>query len=190
MQTLSIFLIAALIFGVCYGIDKAFTKIFRSKAQHRSGLAVRANRQYGIFGVILTVLGILALVYGTKGDLVLLIGGGIVLLMGLGLAVFYLSFGIFYDGESFLVSRLGKPSREYQYKDIVSQQLYAIIGGNTVIELSLKDGNTVSLQASMQGVYQFLDTAVAGWCIQNHKDIADCAFYDPSKSWWFPHEEA
>lgn len=190
MQTLSIFLAAGLIFGVCYLVDKSFTKLFRSKAQHRSGLAVRANRQYGIFGVVLCVLGVLALVSGFGGDMVLLGGGGIVLVMGIGLTVFYLSFGIFYDGESFLVSRFARPSREYQYKDIVSQQLYAITGGNNVIELSLKDGTTVSLQASMQGVYQFLDTAVAGWCIQNHKDIADCDFYDPSKSWWFPHEEA
>ena len=53
-----ILLVAAAVFGVCFLVDKAFAKLFRSKAQHRSGKAVRANKRYGLFGVILLVLGI------------------------------------------------------------------------------------------------------------------------------------
>ena len=41
----------------------------------------------------------------------------------------------------------------------------------------------------MDGIYLFLDTAFAGWCLQKGIDPTDCAFHDPSKSWWFPHEE-
>ena len=44
-----ILLIAAAVFGLCFAVDKAFSKLFRSKAQHRSGMAVRANKRYGLF---------------------------------------------------------------------------------------------------------------------------------------------
>ena len=103
-----ILLIAAAVFGLCFAVDKAFTKCFRSKAQHRSGMAVRANKRYGLFGVILSVLGIMAICVGISDGSVLLWGGIIVLLMGISLAVYYLSFGVFYDGEPFLLSRFGK----------------------------------------------------------------------------------
>ena len=46
-----ILLIAAAVFGLCFAVDKAFAKLFRSKAQHRSGMAVRANKRYGLFYV-------------------------------------------------------------------------------------------------------------------------------------------
>ena len=43
MQFISVAIIAGFIFGICYLVDKAFSKVFRGKAQHRSGKAVRAN---------------------------------------------------------------------------------------------------------------------------------------------------
>ena len=95
MQFVLILFIAAAIFGICFLVDRLFTRLFRSKAQHRSGMAVRAAKRYGIFGVILSVLGIMALCVGIADDSVLLWGGLIVLLMGAGLAAYYLSFGIF-----------------------------------------------------------------------------------------------
>lgn len=190
MTGFAIILIAALIFGVCYAVDKAFSRLFRSKAQHRSGLAVRANKRYGVFGVIFTALGIMAIAVGITDGPVLLWGGAIVGLMGLYFAVHYLSFGIFYDGETFLVSRFGRHSREYRFGQITGQQLYVITGGSIVIELNMDDRSVVSLQSSMDGVYPFLDTAFAAWCMQNGKKPEECDFYDPSKSWWFPHEEA
>ena len=189
MEIISILLVAAAVFGVCYLVDKTFTKKFRSKAQHMSGLAVRANKTYGIFGVALIVLGILALVVGVSGGAVLLVGGFIVLCMGAGLAAYYLGFGIFYDGESFLVSRPGKKSVAHQYREIKEQKLYIIQGGNILVELYLEDGTSVSVQSNMDGIYPFLDTAFAGWCMQTGTDPRSCDFYDPSKHWWFPHEE-
>ena len=189
MEFIAILIVAALIFGVCYLVDKGFAKQFRSKAQHLSGMAVRANKRYGVFGVILTVLGILAVCAGITDGMVLLVGGIIVLLMGIGLAVYYLGFGVFYDGESFLLSCPGKKSRTYRYKDIREQKLYLIQGGNIVIELHMVDGSAVSVQSNMDGVYPFLDTAFAGWCLQTGRDPQSCDFHDPSKSWWFPHEE-
>ena len=189
MEFLLILLIAAAIFGLCHLIDKGFTKAFRSKAQHRSGLAVRANKMYGVFGVALSVVGIMAIVVGISSSVLLLLGGIVVLAMGAGLAAHYLTFGIFYDGESFLVSSLGKKSHSHSYKEIQEQRLYVLQGGSVIVELHLADGTAVSLQSTLDGAYAFLDTAFAGWCIQNGIDPQSCDFHDPSKHWWFPQEE-
>ena len=188
-QFISITIIAAIIFGICFLVDKTFTRMFRSKAQHRSGLAVRASKRYGVFGVVLVVLGILAMTVGGTGEPVLLWGGVFVLLMGIGLAVHYLSFGIFYDGESFLQCRFGRKDAEYFYRDIVGQKLYLVQGGNIIVELHMSDGTAVSLQSSMDGVYPFLDAAFAGWCLQTGRDPQRCDFHDPSQSLWFPTVE-
>ena len=189
MTVFLILLIAAAVFGLCFAVDKAFTKLFRSKAQHRSGMAVRANKRYGLFGVILSVLGIMAICVGIADGSVLLWGGVIVLIMGICLAVYYLSFGVFYDGESFLLSRFGKKEVTYRFSEIQGQKLYLVQGGNIIIELHMTDGNTVSLQSTMDGVYPFLDTAFAAWCLQTGRDPQSCDFHDPSQSLWFPTVE-
>ena len=184
-----ILLIAAAVFGLCFAVDKAFSKLFRSKAQHRSGMAVRANKRYGLFGVILSVLGIMAVCVGMTDGPVLLWGGIVVLLMGAALAVYYLSFGVFYDGETFLLSRFGKKEVTYRFSDIKGQKLYLVQGGNVIIELHMTSGGTVSLQSTMDGVYPFMDTAFAAWCMQTGRDPQSCDFHDPSRSLWFPTVE-
>ena len=188
-QLIPIALVAAVIFGICYLVDKTFSKLFRSKAQHRSGMAVRANKRYGLFGVVLTILGILAICVGVTDGPVLLWGGVIVLLMGIALTVYYLSFGIFYDGESMLLQSFGKKDVTHYYRDIVGQKLYLIQGGNIVVELHMADGTAVSVQSAFEGVYPFLDTAFAGWCLQTGRDPLSCDFHDPSQSLWFPRVE-
>ena len=189
MQIIPILLVAAVVFGLCYLIDKTFTKKFRSKAQHMSGMAVRANKMYGVFGVLLMVVGVMAIIVGISSSVVLMLGGIVVLAMGAGLTVHYLSFGIFYDGESFLVSSFGKESVSHYYKEIKEQKLYLLQGGSVIVELYLTDGSTVALQSTLDGMYPFLDTAFAAWCIQTGRDPQSCDFHDPSKHWWFSHEE-
>jgi len=189
MELILTLLIAAAVFVVCRLVDRAFARAFRSKAQHRSGLAVRANKRYGVFGVVLTVLGILALCVGITDGPVLLVGGAVVLAMGICLAAYYLSLGIFYDGESFLYSRFGRHASTYEYRDIRGQRLYLVQGGNLIVELHMADGSVVSLQSSMDGVFPFLDTAFAGWCLQTGRDPQTCEFHDPSQSLWFPTVE-
>ena len=189
MSTAFILLAAAIIFGICFLVDKAFSKAFRSKAQHRSGLAVRATKRYGVFGVVFTAIGIMGIVTSGFSDRVLLIGSVIVAVMGIGLAVYYLSFGIFYNGDTFLVSSPGKPSREYRFADILGQKLYMVQGGNIIVELHMADGTAVSLHSNMEGIYPFLDTAFAAWCLQTGRDPQSCDFHDPSQSLWFPTVE-
>ena len=188
MKFLIILAVAAAVFGLCHFVDKRFTEAFRSKAQHRSGLAVRISKMYGVVGIALCVIGVMAIVVGIQ-NILLLIGGLIVFAMGSAMAVYYLTRGIFYDGESFLVSGFGKKSVTHRYQDILEQRLYLVQGGGIIIELHMADGSAVSLQSTMDGVYPFLDTAFAGWCLQTGRDPQSCAFHDPSNHWWFPHEE-
>lgn len=189
MQFVAILLVAAVIFGLCYLVDKAFSKLFRSKAQHMSGMAVRASKRYGLFGVLLTVLGIMALISSRSEGSVLLWGGLVVLILGICLCVYYLSFGIFYDGETLLYTRLGKKSQTYRFGDIVGQKLYIIQGGSTLVELHMHDGSAVSVLSTMDGAFPFLDTAFAAWCLQTGRNPQSCDFHDPSQSLWFPTVE-
>ena len=150
---------------------------------------MRASKRYGLFGVIFFILGIVAISNGVSQGKLLFVGGFIVLFLGIVMAVYYLSFGIFYDDDTFLVSSFGKRSVEYRYSDIEKQQLYVVSGGSVIVELWLKNGKTLSLQSGMEGVYPFLDHAFTAWCRQTARLPEDCAFHDPAKSWWFPHEE-
>lgn len=191
MEYIGVIVVAALVFGVCFLVDKGFAKLFRSQAQHRSGMAVRLNKKYGAFGLILVVLGISAILSGISQSVVLLIGGIIVVAMGAALVVYYMTFGIFYDGEGFVYTTFGKKSRTYHYSQIRSQQLYVIQGGNVIVELHMTDGSAVQVQLALQGAEDFMNTAFLGWVRQKNMDIREnCDFHDPQNSCWFPAEEA
>ena len=185
---IAVLIVCAVVFAICFLVDKGFTKLFRGKAQHATGLSVRLNKRYGAFGAILFVLGLGALFAGMPDVKILLICGPIVSAMGVGLVVYYMNFGIYYDRDSFIYSSFGKKSVTYRYNQIQGQMLYAINGGN-VIELHMTDGNAVSLQSSMIGAYPFLDAAFDGWCRQRNVDPAECDFHDPDNSCWFPNVE-
>lgn len=189
MDILVILLIGAVTFGICFLMDKGFTGIFRNKKQHKTGLSVRLSQHYGGAGVVLGILGLIAIFEGVKDSTILLVGGCFVLLLGIALLVYYVSFGIYYDGDSFILSNIGKKSAVYSFSDIQGQRLYQITGGSILVELHLRDGRTVGLQSTMKGVYPFLDTAFEGWCRQNGKDREGCDFHDPSQSHWFPEVE-
>ena len=189
MKLAGVIVIAALTFGVCYLFDKGYTNTFRNKIQHHTGLAVRINKRYAVFGLILTLLGILAIITGITDGPVLLIGGIVVSLMGIGLITYYLTFGVFYDADSFILTTFGKRSVTYHFSDIQMQQLYLIQGGSLVIELHLADGRSLSIQSGMEGAYPFLDHAFAAWCRQTGRDPENCPFHDPSNHLWFPSVE-
>ena len=188
MEYLAVVILAAVTFGICYLFDKGFVSLFRNKVQHRSGLAVRVHKRYAAFGLILFALGVAAFFTGLSEGMVLLVGGIVVAVTGVCMIVYYMTFGIFYDEDTFLLTTFGKKSTVYRYADIKAQQLYNA-SGNIVIELHLADGRTVNLQARMEGVYPFLDKAFAPWCAQTGTDAQDCSFHDPDNSCWFPGVE-
>ena len=188
MEYVAVIILAALVFGVCYLVDKGFTRIFRGQAQHMSGKAVRLNKKYGSVGLIIAVLGIAGIFAGLTQGWVLIAGGSVLVLMGVGLVVYYMTFGVFYDTDSFVLTTFGKKSATYSYRDIQTQQLY-ISYGNIVVELCLSDGRTFHVQLSMKGASAFLDHAFAGWLAQTGKRKEDCDFHDPDNSCWFPPAE-
>lgn len=189
MEYVALLILAALIFGVCFLADKGFTKLFRSQAQHRSGKSVRLNKRYGSIGLILGVFGLAVLFVGVKESALLLFCGVVMLLVGIGLSVYYLTFGVFYDEDGFVLTTFGKRSKTYAYKDIQGQKLYNSAGNVTLVELYLTDGRTFQLQSVMEGAYDFLDRAFACWMAENGKTPADCPFHDPKNCCWFPSVE-
>ena len=184
-----IILVAVVTFGICYLFDKGFQKYFRNKKQHRSGLAVRLNKMYSIAGVLLSVLGVIAVANGAVENNILLYGGLLVLLVGVSLCIYHLSFGIFYDEDSFVYTAFGKKDITYRFRDILTQKLYVITGGSIVVELHMTDGKAVSVQSNMNGAYPFLDAAFSGWCRQKGVEPESCQFHDPANHLWFPSED-
>lgn len=189
MEFVVIAAVAAVMFGLCFLADHLFKKLFRSKKQHNTGRSVRLSKRYGAFGTLMLVLSVAA-VFGwiNGGGWILGAGGGLIALVGLGLIVYYLTFGVYYDDDSFLLNTFGKKAVTYDYEDIVGQKLYNA-SGNVLIELYMKDGRSLGLQSNMDGVYPFLDEAFAGWCRQTEHDPENCPFHDPSNSKWFPEME-
>lgn len=184
-----ILLVAAATFGICYLCDKGFTKFFRSQAQHKSGLAVRLSKRNGSFGLIMIALGAAAVFAGLNNNWLLIAGGALILVMGAALVVYYMTYAVFYDTDSFIYTSFGKRSVTYRYRDIRNQQLYNSYGGIVIIELHMADGKAVHVQSNMEGAYAFLDTAFAGWLKQTGRREEDCPFHDTENSCWFPPVE-
>lgn len=185
---MEIILVAAGTLLLCWLVDKGFTKIFRSKPQHMSGKSVRINKLYGAAGLILIVLGVAAVFAGMSDEWLLTAGGVMLIALGVGFVVYYMTFGVYYDDDGFVLTTFGKKSATYRYRDIQCQQLYNSYG-HTIIELHLADGRTAQLQSNMPGVYLFLDSAFAAWLRQTEKSREECAFHDPDNSCWFPPME-
>ncbi len=188
MGIIAVIIVAALVFGVCFLVDRGFTRFFRSQAQHASGTAVRLNKRYGSMGLVIGVLGIAAIFAGLQKNWLLLAGGVVLVLFGIGLVIYYMSYAVFYDTDTFLFTTLGKKNKTYCYRDIRQQQLYNN-QGHLLIELHMADGDGVQLQSTMEGCYDFMDHAFRAWLRQTGKKQEDCPYYDPDNSCWFPPVE-
>ena len=189
MEFVAVIIVVALVFGICFCVDKGFTKIFRGKEQHKSGKSVRLNKRYGSIGILLFALGVAGSFSGFGSNWMRFGGGCVLIITGICLVTAYMTFGVFYDEDSFVLTTFGKRSATYAYKDICYQQLY-VASGNVVVELTLADGRVFQLQATMNGMYPFMDHAFEAWLRQTGRRKEDCDFYDPEKSCWFPNQEA
>ena len=126
---------------------------------------------------------------GIADGSILLYGGIMILIVGIGLCVYHLSFGIFYDEDAFVYTSFGKKETTYRYSDILTQKLYVITGGSLIVELHMADGKAVGIQTTMNGAYPFLDAAFAAWCRQKGIVPESCTFHAPENHLWFPQEE-
>ena len=182
-------LIIAAVFFLCFLADKGFTKLFRGKVQHQSGKSVRLSKRYGSIGLILFAFGLAAVFMGINNAEWVLVGGACLLVLGgIALVIAYMSFGIYYDEDSFILSKFGKPSVTYYFKDIRSQQLY-LASGNVVVELHMADGSHFQVHTGMTGMYTFMDDAFAAWLQLTGRTQDDCPWYDVDNSCWFPPYE-
>lgn len=184
MEWIALLILMAMIFGIIYLIDKGFSRLFRGTRQHASGLSLRLNKRYCSFGLVLSVLGIASIfAYESQGT-IMLIAGAVILTVGIGMIVYYMTFGVFYDADGFVLTTFGKKSVTYHYQQIQGQRLYTSAGG-VIVELHMADGRTFHLQQSLQGRDAFMEQAFSGWCKQTGKRKEDCEFYDPDNSCWF-----
>ncbi len=179
---------AALTLGVCFLLDKLFSKVFRGTQQHRSGHSVKLRKRVATFGLLVVLLGAVCVIFYWGTHPVIFWSGWILLLMGCGMLAYYLSFGIFYDKEGFVYSRFCRKSQTYTYSQIQRQQLYNS-QGSILVELYLSDGTTVPVQDNMEGGFAFLDYAFDRWLQARGMSQEDCAFYNPQKCCWFPGAE-
>ena len=186
MQFIPVILLVGLVFGLCWLVDKGITKLFRSQAQHQSGLAVRMNKRYGSMGIIVALLGAAGLVTGlVQNNVASIVGGVILIIAGLGLSFYYLTNGIFYDADSILYCSFGKKSRTYRYNNIVHQQLYVVQGGHYIVELHMTDKTSVMVQSQMEGAKDFLAYANKCWCHQKGVEFTP----KPDEFIYFPSQE-
>ena len=57
MGIVSVIIVVGLVFGLCYLVDKGFTKLFRGTVQHQFGKSVRLSKRYGSIGIIMFAFG-------------------------------------------------------------------------------------------------------------------------------------
>ncbi len=183
MELIAIGIIAALTFGVCFLVDKGASRLFHK--EHREGSQVRLSKKYGSVGTIVGVLGIACVLTGLSDGAVLIVSGSVLVLLGVGLVVYYMTSGIFYREDTFTSTAFGRKATTYRYEEIEGQLLY-VSYRNTIIELHLKNGRSVQVLSGMNGAYDFLDHAFAAWLRQTGKAKEDCKFHDPDNSCWFP----
>ena len=186
MAIAAMILVIAVVFGLCFAVDKGFTKLFRSKVQHQSGKSVRLSKRYGSIGLIMFAFGVAAVFMGINNAEWVLVGGAVLLVLGgIALVTYYVSFGIFYDEDSFILSQFGKSSVIRYFKDVRCQQIY-LASGNVVVELHMNDGSHFQVHTGMAGMYPFMDHAFQAWLDATGRTQEDCDWYDPDNSCWFP----
>lgn len=180
MQYVIIALFMALVFALCFGVDRLCKKLF-PKDERKS---VRLPRRSVIFGILLTFLGFSApLMLWSQLAWYLRISCLVVLLMGIFLLVQYFSFSIRYGEEGFTCRTLGKKPVCSSYADILGQKsLLARSGVNST--LYTKHGE-VPIYSAQTGVQDFLKTAFSVWCEKNGI-VPDTVENNPDYLTYFP----
>ncbi len=177
-------LLIAAVFGLIALFDFLLRKLLPKPKHAQKGNVVRMPRYSFIFGILLSVFSVFALlVVPIDTQKTLWIACWIVLAMGVFLLVNFFRFGIFFDEEGFTYRTLTKKPRSYRYDQIRAQESFlARSGWNSTLYVAEDE---VPLTAAMQGVDKFLNKAFFAWCRQ--KDIdPDTVENDPSMLVFFP----
>ena len=177
-------LFIGVIFGLIALVDFLCRKLFHKSSTVHPGSAVRMPRYSFMLGLIMSLLGLMGLLYiPRQSERFLWFGCWVVLVMGAYLLVNFCRFGIFYDEDQFVYRTLTKKARTYRYADIQGQRSFlARSGYNTTLYV---DGDEIQLYAAMQGLDSFLNKAFFRWCAQTGTD-PDTVENDPSMLVFFP----
>ena len=184
MNLLGIAIVCALVFLICFGIDKLLQRLFPKTELEKGKNVVRPARKSAVFGVILTFASVAVTVFRLSAnmDALLLIGCAVAFVLGVILLVTYFSFVLYYDDEKFLCVRRGK-KREFRYDEIRGQRTLMTRGGyQTVLFV---DDTEIELYSSMQNVNVFLGKAFYRWCEQKGIDPGSVE-NNPRMMTWFP----
>ena len=187
MKYILYLLLIAVIFGLVALVDFLLKRIFPKARPNPGCQAVRLPRYSSILGLLMTLLGLIALLYIPRQEqLALWLGCWVVLAIGVYLLVNFFWFGIFYDDEGFTYRPFLKKGRYYRYEEITGQRAYlAKSGWNT--NLYARD-DEIQLYAALQGVSEFLNKAFFAWCRQKGID-PDTVENDPHMLVFFPEPE-
>ena len=174
MKYVLLLLFCALVFLVCFLVDKFLQKLFPKHELEKSKSVVRPPQKSATFGVLLLVIPLMALLFWMPegGDTLLTICCVGAMIMGAFLLYTYFSVAIYYGENSFLYKTLRGGKKEYRYADIRGQRSLMTRGGiNTIL--------------FVQNLNPFLKTAFFRWCEAKHID-PDSVENNPRMFTWFP----
>ena len=186
MQYVLYLLLIAVIFGLIALGDFLLKKLFR-RSTASADQVVRMPRYSFVLGILITVLGLVAVLYiPRETERFLWFGCWIVLVIGVYLLVNFFWTGIFYDDEGFTYRVFPRKAVRISYGQIRGQRSFvAKSGWNS--NLDTEQGE-VQLYAAMQGLSGFLNKAFFAWCREKGID-PDTVENDPHNLIFFPEPQ-
>ena len=164
MKTLlPIIIICAVVFLLCFLVDTLF-KALRPKSGLGKGVKfVRMPRRSFLFGMILLLFPVVAVLFWLpKDEKLLRIGCGVIFAMGILLLYYFFSFSIRYDDTAFEYRDLRHKRTRFTYDQIRGQRSVTTRSGVQTVLFVADD--SLMLSEAMQGVNEFLSTAFFKWC--------------------------
>ena len=188
MKYVFLALFCGVVFLVCFLIDKLLQKLFPKHDLEKSKAVVRPPRKSAIFGVLLLVFPLMALLFWMpeEGDTLLTICCIGAMLMGAFLLFTYFSVAIYYGEDGFLYKTLRGGKKEYRYADIRGQRSLMTRGGiNTILFVG---SDEINLYSAMQNLNAFLNKAFFRWCAEKGIEPSEIE-NNPRMFTWFPDPE-
>ena len=185
MKYLFLAVFCGIVFLLCFLVDKLIQKLFPKHALEKSKNVVRPARKSAVFGILLLVFPLMALLFWMpeEGDTLLTICCVGAMIMGAFLLFTYFSVAIYYGDDSFLYKTLRGGKKEYRYAQIRGQRSLMTRGGiNTILFVGEDE---INLYSSMQNLNPILKHAFFRWCAAKGID-SDSVENNPRMFTWFP----
>lgn len=181
MKYVILVIYAALIFGLCFVVDKVTGWIIR-RCQERD--TVKPPLRYPVLTCVLLAAAAGLVVYAIHvRKLQYLLGTGVFLAVAVYALVYYRSTEITYNKTSFVFHR-GKQKARFHFADIVGQRA-DVTRKTKCLVLCIGDDQVV-VYSNMQGYRRFLTQAYESWCQAKGLDPAAQPWHDPADTRWFP----